>query len=244
MTANIFAGIEKHTHQVDGRDFQLPIFYHRLDSFLAVYTADFHAARALIPSVRLDPVKIWPGRTAAALMAYNYLDTDIGAYGEFAVAIPCFCHDQGQRLFGFFVQRLPVTTQIALDYGVKLWGYPKFLSEMEFKNDPTSRSLKLTAEGQLILELSISKSGIGVPWTVPTKTFTIRNNEIIFTEITTSGITRGMPQALARLNLGAHPMAQELAGMRLGARPLFAAEILDSQFILPEGRSLGKAMGA
>lgn len=241
MSQDIFAGIQKATQTVDGQELTLPILYHRLDSFLSVWTADYHAARILIPSVRLEPLRIWPGRTAVALMAYDYHETDIGPYGEFAVALPCFCHDQGKRLFGFFVQRLPVTTQIALDYGVKIWGYPKFITEMEFTNTFESRSLKLSEKGESILEMQVMKSGLALPWTIPTKTFTIRKGQIIYTEITTSGLTRGMPNGLARLTLGNHPMSKELASLKMGNRPLFAAEILESRFVLPEGKSLGQA---
>ena len=242
MAKDIIAEVkEKQTYDADGRQYQLPILYRQLDCFMTIYTADWHAARAVIPSLRLNPVKVWPGRTIVGFMAYNYLDTDIGPYGEFGVGMPCTCVHQGKRFYGFFVQRLPVTTEIALDYGVRFWGYPKFVSEMEFKNEPDAHSLKLTQGGNLILNLHVPKGGFGLPWAMPTNTFTIRDNEIIYTKIKVQAMTRATVNGLARLELGDHPMSREIASFRLGARPLLTADLIDARMVLPAGESLGPA---
>ena len=68
--------------------FELPILYQRTDAFMLFFACSAQRARALMPSPRLHPVTLPGGRAMVGLAAYNYLETTIGPYGEFAVGIP------------------------------------------------------------------------------------------------------------------------------------------------------------
>ncbi len=222
-----------------GHDFKLPILYRRLDTFFAMFGADHRAAAALLPSPRMKPVKVWPGRAAVVLNAFNYLDTDIGPYGEFSVGVPCTMRHAGRRLWGVYVHRLPVTTEIAMVGGIEVWGYPKFLCDMKFENTAADHVALLTLDGQLILELRVKKGGLGIDRAMNLGTFTVKDNEIVYTSLVTQGLARIMPQGLAALRTGPHQMGAELARLSLGDRPIATGDFLDLRIVLPEGERVG-----
>ncbi|HUT54179.1 MAG TPA: acetoacetate decarboxylase family protein [bacterium] len=223
-----------------GHDFKLPILYRRLDTFFAMFGADYRAVSALLPSPRLKPIKVWPGRAAITLNAFNYLDTDIGPYGEFSVGVPCLLKHAGRRLLGVYVHRLPVTTEIAMAGGIGLWGYPKFLCDMKFENTAAEHLVTLTAGEQLILELRVKKGGLSVDRAMNLGTFTVKDGEIVYTSLVTQGLARVMPQGLAALRTGPHEMGAELAALSLGDRAIATGDFLDLRLVLPEGERVGE----
>jgi hypothetical protein len=242
MSKDILAGVVKgEPRTLLGQSVALPIVYRRLDAFFALYGADAAAVRAVLPSERLKPIPVWPGRVAVALNAFNYQDTDIGPYGEFSVGVPCRVMHLARHIFGVFIVRLPVTSELALEGGKLLWGYPKFLCQMEFQSDAASHRAKLTQDGRLILDLRVQRSGPGLGFATTLNTFTVKDGDLIRTSIAGQGVYRAMPQGLAELVTGPEPMGAELAGLRLGARPLVTGELLDGRMVLPDGENIGAA---
>lgn len=223
-----------------GREFKVPIRYRRLDCFFATFGVDAAAVKRLLPSPRLRPVPIWPGRCAVALNAFNYLDTDIGPYGEFSVGVPCSLqHPAQSSTFGIYIHRLPVTSELAKVAGIEVWGYPKFVCDMQFESTGLVHTVRLREDGKLILELSVKKAGLGLGTAVNLNTFSVKDGNIIQTRISSSSVVRVSPQGLAALKLGDHPMALELAGLNLAKRPLGTGDLLDANMLLPLGHDAG-----
>ena len=224
---------------VSGQSFRVPIRYRKLDMFFAVYTADRLKVLAALPSPRLKPIPVWPGRVLVALNAFNYLDTDVGAYGEFSVGFPCTCSHQGRTRFGVYVHRLPVTTEVARVAGIEVWGYPKFIAEMQFEDHPESRGLRMTAAGKHVLDLRVGKGGFGWDQKITLATFTVKDGQIVCTKITSRAMLRARPWGQAWLRTGPHEMGEELFGLGLSAGPIAVGDFLDINLLLPEGERLG-----
>ena len=223
-----------------GHQFKVPIHYRRLDCFFAIFGADTDALKRLLPSLRLRPIPIWPGRSLLALNAFNYLDTDIGPYGEFSVGIPCsLARPAKWPAFGIYIHRLPVTSELGKVAGIEVWGYPKFVCEMQFQNTGMVNSVKLSRDGKTILELSIKKAGLGIGAAVNLNTFTVKDGVILQTRIMSSSVVRVSPNGLAALKLGDHEMAAELAALNLAKRPLGTGDLLDANMLLPLGNPAG-----
>jgi hypothetical protein len=237
---DIFASLkESGVYRVGGHEISLPIKYRRLDTFFALYGADRRAVTAWLPSPRLRPVAVWPGRVGVTLNAFNYLDTDIGPYGEFSLAVPCTTRRRGRLLTGVYIHRLPVTSDIALLAGKELWGYPKFLCQMEFHNSALIHQVRLSKDGQLILHLSLARGGMALDLARSLNTFTVKDGNLILTRILFSGLVRVNPHGLARLQTGPHDMGEEISRIELGPRALATGEFLDLKLALPEGENLG-----
>lgn len=242
MGKDILAGVVKgEPRTLLGQSVALPIVYRRLTTFFALYGADAQAVRGMLPSARLKPVPVWPGRVLVALNAFNYEDTDIGPYGEFSLGVPCRVMHLSKNIFGVFIVRLPVTSELALEGGKQLWGYPKFMCQMEFKSDSAEHRARLTQEGRLILDLRVHRSGPGLGMATTLNTFTVKDGDLIRTSIAGQGVYRAMPQGLAELSTGPEPMGAEIARLSLGSRPILTGELLDGRMVLPEGENIGAA---
>jgi hypothetical protein len=240
MSKDILAGVVKgEPRTLLGQEVALPILYRRLDAFFALYGADAGAVRAVLPSPRLRPVPVWPGRVALTLNAFNYYDTDIGPYGEFSVGVPCRTMHLSKNILGVFVLRLPVTSELALEGGKLLWGYPKFLCSMDFQSSAAEHRVRLSQEGRLILDLRVARSGPGLGLSPTLNTFTVKDGDLIRTSIAGQGVYRAMPQGLAELATGPEEMGVQLSRLGLGARPLVTGEMLDGRMVLPEGENIG-----
>ncbi len=222
-----------------GVEYKLPILYRRLDLFFAVLGANARMVKASLPSRRLKPIPIWPGRVAFLLFAANYIDTDIGPYGEFSAGAPCFLRHEGKVHLGVYVHRLPVTTEIARAAGVESWGFPKFLCEMDFKDRGDARCVSLSQNGESILDFLVMKGGVPVDRTMEAGVFTIKNGRIIFTKCPAQATARVNFNGLFRLGLGPHEMGRELSRFRLGPKALVTGDCLDVNMILPEGEDVG-----
>ena len=76
--------------------------------------------------------------------------------------------DNPNREMGWFVLHLPVTTKAACAAGREIWGFPKFVSAIEFERFGSSAKIQLADPDHLndasraIMDLS-GKLGVGMP---------------------------------------------------------------------------------
>ncbi|MBA5688259.1 acetoacetate decarboxylase family protein [Rugamonas apoptosis] len=122
----------------------MPILYYDSSQFMAFFWVDGDRAQKCL-SEGLEVVRF--GRKALAAVAfYQYRATSIGSYNEVGTAIACV--PKGSRvpampllslfnsldkgIVGFNVIDLPVTTPAACAAGRDTWGYPKFVTPIDF----------------------------------------------------------------------------------------------------------------
>lgn len=234
------------------RSFDLPIRYFRTDCFLGMFSADLEAVRARIPSQRLTPVRMRANRTAIAVVAYNYLETSIGPYGEIGIAALCTSGGIAPPVvsalletrnpnFGAFILHLPVTSRIARDAGRKIWGYPKFVADMDFELRPESRRVELSEDGEEILNLTVRHRGPVMTDRNPLVTFSIEGGDLLRTEVASRAAYRvGVGRSAGHLELGTHPIADELRDMNVAFDAIATKSFVSHSAILPRGRVLAR----
>jgi len=239
---DIFANIEPFKiYTIGEHKFQVPIRYYRVDCFFAGYSANYKKIKEIMPSERLKPVRILPGRGIVGLVALEYITNDIGPYGEFAVCVPSTCKHQGKTYAGIYIHRLPVTTDLACAAGRHVWGFPKFVCDMDIVNGPLYHDIALSDKKKLMLGFKVKKHGFGISSTKTADAFTIKDKEIIFTSTAMQNTLRVGFRGDVTITLGQHEMAKELAGLDLGKKPLFSGDLADNFAVLPHGISLGAA---
>jgi len=148
----------------------------------------------------------------------------------------------GHRATGFTLY-LPVTSREARDFGRVLFGLPKFLASMDFTETPHTRSVRVSDSDQHILTLTVHPSG-------PVRL----DNSPIAGHVSVDGELRecSWPSIAHQqvrfgsgggaLELGTHPVAQEIGGLGIALRPLAVASRLRNWTILPPlGPSIGPA---
>lgn len=229
--------------------FECPVLYFRDDAFALFYTADKHAVEALMPTKSLHPVRLPGNRAMVGVVAFNYLETSFGPYGEVGIIVPVVHGHKPPPLllpallegrypgFGSLVIHLPVTNQTARDAGRGEWGYPKFVADMRFSITPEALTCDLSEDGRHILTLHVVRQGFFIRDEKPLTTFSVRNRSLIETVIPNKGCFRMAvnPQG-SYLKLGDHEVAQGIAGLGFAKKPLLSRYYLERNAILPQGR--------
>ncbi len=227
---------------------ELPILYRAATCVVGLFSAPAAGVRALLPSPDLVPLEKWPGRAMLAFVAFAYHDTSIGPYNEFGIAVPVSYKPRRKpglipalRMlstlsFETWVWKLPVTTEAALNAGIDIWGYPKFLADIDFEEGPDSVACRLAAEGKHILTLTVRKKKPATKTYLDFNTYTVKDGDILHTPV--RGVSTGMARSVlphsAALELGDHPLAGELGGLGLSSKATASLYIPDLQTILPE----------
>jgi hypothetical protein len=253
MDNGFFEGIELHeTVLSTGKHIRLPVRFFDWSSMMAHFPAPAGKLRRLLPGDRLKPALLAPGTGILTLVAMEYKRiSDVAPYNELGIMVPVqyeppvnvpglpllFPHRFPR--FGLYVHHLPVTTQEAYDYGVELWGYPKFVAEITFEEDDAARHCRLQAGGQDILAMEVAKR--------PTKlqsldfySYTVHDGQLLHTRIQTQGQSSiARFQGGASLTLGDHPIADELRSLEVRPRPVEVMYSYGIQSMLhPAGRRL------
>jgi hypothetical protein len=213
---------------------RLPVRYDDWSWMGALFPASAEKVQGLLPTKKLKPVLLVPGIAMVALAAFEYRKiADVEPYNEFTVAVPVqyepvvnvpglpllfhpLLSPKWYRKIGMYVHHLPVTTPAARDFGVEIWGYPKFIAEIGFEETGEVRRCRLRAEGKDVVTLEIRKSAAAAR-SVSFYSYTIKNGQLLRTLIQTQGqysIPR-LPGG-ASWTLGDHPIAAGLKALGMG----------------------------
>ncbi len=232
---------------VDGIPFQVPVDSRRMQALMAGFPIDPHKAKELLPGDELHPARL--GRRGVLLVTVvNYLDTDIGKYIEFSVAIACTHGSRRappllpfalQRTFDFgqYVIDLPVSTEISVKGGKGIWGMPKHQANLDFKVADGTVSSQYDDEGRLGVWIEIDRpGGIELPLRVGAANFCqfrgmLMKSYVYFQGKGTFALGRW---ARARLELGELPRLQPLKSLDIGAKPLFTGFIAEAKGVLDD----------
>jgi hypothetical protein len=246
--------------EIRGHRVRLPYSFHRSEAFLGIFAADLGALTAVLPTDELHPVKIDQRRAAVLVGAFHHREITAKAadgrtlvarpYGEVILAAavtlrpaPPLAPLLAPSMFhmGGFVLHFPVTTRLAMDAG-RLWNYPKFVADMDFTEGPDQREVRVSEGGRALLTLQVRPGGRPSIDRSPTVLYSVRDGRILETSLPTMEVHQVRLGATgANLELGSHPIADDLRAMELERRPIASQNVLASQLVMPDGRSLGPA---
>jgi hypothetical protein len=164
MNTDFFKGIKQWDIQLGDKKGVMPIFYYDSSSMTAIYTASTSKVRKLLPTSKMNPIEIFPGKCLTAFTAFEYRKTDIDSYNEFSIAFPITFNKRQipiltaslqmiRRWITVYVWQLPVTTEIARKAGADFYGYPKFIADIEFQKENESITCHVSENGEKILSL-------------------------------------------------------------------------------------------
>ena len=223
----------------------VPILYPDVHSMWVYFSAPIHKVRALLPTDRLKPISMGNGNALYGIVCFEYRDTTIGSYNEVGIGVPCRLDPSinipilpalFHRFFsvGFYVHHLPVTTQIAYDAGVEIWGLPKFVAQITFEETGTWRRCMLEADGQEILTLEVTYVLRNLQLeTYDFQTFSVKDKHVLKIPVQSQGhVWTSRKAECARLHLGDHPLSEELRSLQLNTKPLKTIIYPNMQVIL------------
>lgn len=210
------------------RQISFPVFYYDFMTLGGYWLASFEKAQAILPSSRMTPYRVSPWHTVLSIAVYEYRDCDLGPYNEVSMAIP-FTLDGASPLFTgilrktprvpmAYIYHLPVTTEIARDAGIEFAGYPKFLADIAFEMEGEWVHCHVAEGGKEILSLSGRKLPLEPTPRSRIHPTNYRGGRLVRSEFIQSERQAGASRDASdvRLELGDHPVAQELRDLDLG----------------------------
>ena len=219
-------------HTIAGTVLQMPVKIRKAEQHMAMFSVNADAAQRLIDYSGLQVCRFLPGRAIVVLMLMHYVDGDLGQYFEYGTNVmvnPPGSTASGPKALqdaGAFIHHLPVDQAFTLEAGTKIWGYPKVMSDFTIRDGHTY-GFDLTIDGQFVLGMDFSP-GFKVPAAFTSKpqahpTYSYRDGVVRRTigEMTLSDVRYRLGGA--RVRLGEHPYAKDLASLGFPKRAMVSS---------------------
>jgi len=218
-------------HTIAGTVLTMPVRVRTADLHTAMFSVSATSAQHLIDYSGLEVCEYLPGRAVVMLMLVRYVDGDLGQYHEFGTAVminPPGSRARGPRALASaaaFIHYLPVDQTFTLEAGRRIWGFPKVMADFTIR-EGSHFGFDVGIDGQLIAGIEFSR-GLPVPSPLAARrqvleayTHSEGTTRAVSWEMRMSGL-RARPGG-ARLRLGEHPYAKELASLGLPKRALLS----------------------
>jgi hypothetical protein len=212
-------------YEIQGRTVTLPVEVRDARVAAATFLVPAPAAQRMVDPTGLEVRRLPAGRAVCSLAFVDYRDNDLGQYHEVAIALLVRPHD-GSKGVGAYIHQLPVDGEFTCEAGRTIWGFPKFIAEAPINERDGRRSVQLHEGGRSILALSIGRRPVPMPGREATaNAYSFLDGVLRCTPWTMrpTGV-RGGPGG-ARLELGDHPIAEELRTLGLPKRAAFSSTI-------------------
>jgi hypothetical protein len=223
----------------------LPILYKDASWMGVFFSVELSVATAFLKDSGVEP---WPifGRAVAAIYAWEYRDSTVGSYNEVGLGIQCRKPGTNPSLIklgfdmlaqpnqGIWVASLPVTTIEACRAGVEIWGYPKYVTNIETRFDQKEGQVKLADE----LQLNVSGPTF-LKKNIPIATYSKLGNQIQRTSISVKTDVKLCTSGQLKLLSENGQTGQCAAQLRLNKSKVLGS-FLANQFeaVLPIGETL------
>jgi hypothetical protein len=153
---------------VDGIPYQMPVSARNSPALMAGFTCDWEKANALLPGNEIHALKLPNGKAALLITVIDYVETSIGKYIEYSIAIGCTKgHKPAPRILnsmmlkkygtGQYILDLPVSSEVSVKGGKGIWGMPKHIANLDFKVTDTTVSSQYEKDGQFAFRIEIER---------------------------------------------------------------------------------------
>lgn len=228
------------SYVIQGRAVRMPCIVRDASSGSAIYAVPAGAAQKLIPGDAYEVVEMAPGQTQLILGFVDYRDNDLGDYNE--VMIIFFVKPKGAPIErqGTFIYKLPVNQSFTCEAGSKIWGFPKTVEQIDIAYESDRAICRLVMDGQHLFTLILPRVHDG-PETpdleMTTYTYLDSPCAVPFTSGGTTAVVPGGEGV--GLELGTHPLAEELRALGLPTAPLMSTWMEHMHGSFGEPRRIG-----
>lgn len=177
------------------KDYLFPTFYGDVTCAQAIFLCPWERAAALMPHPKLKPVRLPGGRAAVAFACYEYKQVlGVAPYNEIAMTIPILVNPGINvpvlplvtpwfKNFGYYVFSMPVTSRENQIRGVKIWGLPKVVQEIDVQEDNgVCETTAYEADGTEYFRLRVPTAGTPVPFDVTSNLYTVHEGRLAQSE--------------------------------------------------------------
>jgi hypothetical protein len=231
-------------HTIAGTVLTMPVRIRKADQHSAMFSVPAAAAQSLIDYSGLQVFEYLPGRAILLQLLVRYIDGDLGKYHEYGTAFMVNkpgTHASGIRAMGkaaTFIHRLPVDPEFTLEAGRTIWGYPKIMADFNVR-EGRKFDFDVSADGQLIAGIEFSP-GLPVPMPAAQDLTTYSHLDGVTRETSSQMRSSGTRTRLggARIRLGDHPYAKELASLGLPKRAMMSQSVANVEMSFGDARAV------
>jgi hypothetical protein len=241
------------------KTYLFPTLYGDVTCAIGVFLCDTDRAKALLPSPAMQPVRMTKGRSLVIFSCYEYkVVSGIAPYNEIAMTIPVMVNPTVNvpvlpmilpvfPAFGYYVFSMPVTSLENQIRGVKIWGLPKVVHEIDIREEEGDCvTSDYDERGEKYFELRVPMTGKPTKFDVRSNLYSKLDGRLLQSETrfaSTFAMTKNM-QLLWKTNvrpdrqvlwIGDGPSAKVLDDLRIDPNPfqLRFAKGMTSCFDLP-----------
>lgn len=234
----------------------LPILYHDASVIEMIYIVDSAKVRALIKANGkadyFEPYSIC-GKTYLLIVVMEYRDTSVGAYNEVAVAVDCKRKGTNPSLLSWLwdlrstkdhalvLFNLPVTSDAALAAGKHVWGFPKYISDINTTFEKGHFRGKLGEEFEITHTSGCGLTLGGLPWPL----LTVKDGHLTNLVVNIGSKAKYYSGSSVKITPGENTKGPTITTIRnlglLDKKPLLVSRADAFTSILPEGTVLGQA---
>lgn len=211
-----------------------PLFYYPHRMVTGVFTADLGQVRDRLPSRSLHPVRWGRDRAVVAVMgAFHSCVSDpthegamaYGASGVFLLVthgehdappfVPLLGLPVPERFhFGLFALHWGVTARPVIEVGRRLMGMPLFLADLRYEERAGFDRVAVRDRGQAVWDLTVRTTGKPESFDTTSDIYADLDGQLLrFHERAAGFQVQGRGQGCATLELGEHPVAEDLRGL-------------------------------
>lgn len=235
---------------IAGRSITLPVHIRTARQWATTWLVPAAAAQAMIDYSGLEVAQPLPGKAIFSLAFVDYVEGDLDAYHEVAFSVLVRPHDvtgtatalEQARAFGAgelgaFIHDLPVDKEFTRAAGTTIWGYPKWIADIELTEMNGSTACSVYCDGRHQFTLVVRDRGpLPFPAEMP-PTYSWRDGVLRRTTWDLDVTGGSARPGGARLTLGSSgPLVRTLRRLRLPRHALMSATApqLASVFGAPE----------
>ncbi len=220
--------VRRGEHLIQGRTVSMPCIVRDACSATATWLVSARAARALLPGPELEIAEVLPGRGLLSIACIDYRDNDLGDYNEVSIAF--FVRKRGDKkgvpYFGAVVDmmrgqlpthiiHLPVNQSFTCEAGRTIWGFPKTVDEVDFDTSGERARCVWNKDGHKVLRIDMPIGGARDFPEQALCTYSYIDGVLHETPFVSSAEGLGIVMRGAEIELGAHPIADELRSLGL-----------------------------
>lgn len=235
---------------VDNIPYVMPVSARNSPALMAGFACDWEKANALLPGNEVHALKLPNGKAALLITVINYVDTSIGKYIEYSIAIGCthgrkpappLLNAMMMKTYGTgqYILDLPVSSEVSVKGGKGIWGMPKHKANLDFVVEDNLVSSQYEKDGKFVFRIEIiPPKSSSLKLQIGTVNYCCFRNMLMASYIyfnTKAGVNL-FNKAKANLYIGDHPKVSYLRDIDINPDPFFtmymprANGVLDDHF--------------
>jgi len=243
------------------KNYQFPTLYGDVTSAIGIFHCSYRKAEKLMLDPKMKPIRMTRGRSLVLFSCYVYRNVlGVPPYNEIAMTIPVMVDPvvnvpvlpmvlDAFKGFGYRVFSMPVTSEENRIRGVKIWGLPKTLEEIDIREEGdecVTRATELDAD-EPYFEMRVPTSGKQTSFDVSSDIYSRFDGSLVRAKTHFQGtfnvnkhmsllFKTGVQPARPCLTLGDGAAAQVLKDLEIEPHPFQTryAKSMNSCFELPE----------